>query len=355
MNAEASSDVQQDPEQRVSVRLLFSAAWPGMFEIEDLSGSGIEVSLTRRSVDWGVSRWRHAWLLARDCVRIARASRHHDVTIVCTGGIETFLVPMLWPLFRLQRTPLVMLDPIALASNRLDRLWLASMRHVSLVMCIRKGDIATYGRRFGVPAERCRFVPMPAPSISGEPQATSGEPVTEGEYVYSAGLAHRDWPLLFKACEGLPYRCIVSTPAADLVDIRVPANVEILPALSPEQGRQLMRNAAVVAVTFEDTDLACGPTIVLDALAMGLPVVANDTNACRDYIAHGSTGLLSGTNDHVGLAENITVLMEDPQLRATMGAEGRRVARGELGRAVFEEEVSRIVNDLYRVHHPLHG
>ena len=116
--------------------------------------------------------------------------------------------------------------------------------------------------------------------------------MTEGEYVYSAGLAHRDWPLLFKACEGLPYRCIVSTPAADLVDMAVPANVEILPALSPEEGRRLMRNAAVVAVTFEDTDLACGPTIVLDALAMGLPVVANDTNACRDYIVHGSTGLL---------------------------------------------------------------
>ena len=42
------------------------------------------------------------------------------------------------------------------------------------------------------------------------------------------------------------------------------------------------------------------------------------------------------------------MLMENPQLRATMGAEGRRVAQGELGRAVFEEEVSRIVNDLYR-------
>ena len=350
------SGVQADrPNETDAIRLLFSAAWPGLFEIEDLSDSGIVVSLVRRTVDWNVSRWRHAWLLARDCVRIARASRHHDVTIVCTGGLETFLVPLLWPVFRTRKTPLVMLDPIALASPRLDRLWRRSMRQVSLVLCIRKHDIATYGSRFGVPAEKCRFIAMPAPPFDAEATSPMDEPVAEDGYVYSAGLAHRDWPLLFRACEGLPYRCIVSTQSTDLQNMHIPPNVEVHPILSPENGRRLMRKAAIVAVTFENTDLACGPTIVLDALAMGIPVVANDTNACRDYIVHGSTGLISGTSDHVGLAGNIATLMESPQLRETMGEQGRRMAESELSRAVFEEKVSRIVKDVYRAHRRASG
>jgi glycosyltransferase involved in cell wall biosynthesis len=329
-----------------TIRLLFSAAWPGLFEIDALPGSGIEVSLVRRSVDWDVSRWRHLWLLARDCIGIARAGRRHDVTIVCTGGLETFLVPLLWPLFGGRKAQLVMLDPIALASRRLDRIWRTSMRQVSLVLCIREHDKATYGRRFGVPAEKCQFIAMPAPRFDASSTDTVDEPVAEEGYVYSAGLAHRDWPLLFRACAALPYRCIVSTPSADLANLDIPPNVEVHPALSPEDGRRLMRNAAVVAVTFEDTDLACGPTIVLDALAMGIPVVANDTNACRDYIVHGSTGLISGTGDHAGLAENITTLMESPQLRERMGAQGKRMAEGELSHEVFEEKISRIVKDL---------
>ena len=161
-----------DPDRRVSVRLLFSAAWPGMFEVEDLSGSGIEVSLTRRSVDWGVSRWRQPGC-GRNRVRIARESRHHDVTIVCTGGIETFLVPMLWPLFRLQRTPLVMLDPIALASNRLDRLWRGD--HAPCV----PGAVYTEGRhRHLRPSLRCsrRTVSVRSHARPVHQRGTAGDP-----------------------------------------------------------------------------------------------------------------------------------------------------------------------------------
>ncbi len=350
-----------------AIRLLFSTAWPGLFEIGALPDPGIRVTVTRRSVDWDMSRWRHAWVAGRDCIRLARAGRRHDVTIICTGGLESFVVPLLWLLFRV-RQPLLLLDPIALSSRRLDRLWGIGLRRVALVLCIRRGDIATYGRRFGVPEARCRFVAMPTPPLDTEPdtepapaepagsagstEAAGGESDRPGEYLYSAGLAHRDWGLLFRACEGLPYRCVVSTPSTDLEDMRIPDNVEVHPALSPAQGRRIMRQAALVAVTFEDTDLACGPTIVLDALAMGIPVVANDTNACRDYVDDGVTGLISATTDGEGLARNITTLMEDPALRRRMATAARRQAEGELSRAVFEEKLCALVREAVGGRHP---
>jgi hypothetical protein len=337
------------------LRLLFSAAWPGLFEIADLPGSGIEVTLQHRSADWGVSRWRHAWLLARDCLSIVRAAGDHDATVLCTGGIETYVVPLLWPLGPGRRTPLLVLDPIALASRRFDRLWRLALRRVDLVLCIRSGDVTTYGRRFGVPAHRCRFITMPAPTVSVVDGPGEAGPDAEGErdgvsegaepYIYSAGISRRDWGLLFRACAVVPHRCIVSTPEHDVAHLDVPPNVDVRPALSPEEGRRLMRRAAVVAVTFEETDLACGPLIVLDALAMGIPVVANDTNACRDYIEDGTTGLLSGTHDVEGLAHNLASLMDDPRRRRTMGEQARRAAEGQLSLAVFQGRLASIVRE----------
>lgn len=131
---------------------------------------------------------------------------------------------------------------------------------------------------------------------------------------------------------GLPYRLILATDLSAEHLALAPPNVDVRQSMSPEEGRALMRHAAVVAVTFEDTDLACGPTIILDAISMGIPVVANDTNACRDYIHHGINGYLSRPGDIAGLAENIVSLMERPILRKDMGHQARMLADSDLSR-----------------------
>jgi len=65
------------------------------------------------------------------------------------------------------------------------------------------------------------------------------------------------------------------------------------------------------------------PVTVLEAMAMGLPVVATDVPGCREAVVHGETGLLVPPRDVDKLTLAIQQLVEDPELRQRMGGAGR--------------------------------
>jgi glycosyltransferase involved in cell wall biosynthesis len=67
--------------------------------------------------------------------------------------------------------------------------------------------------------------------------------------------------------------------------------------------------------------------VVMEAMAMGLPVVATRVGGSLDQVDEGRTGLLVAPGDADELAAALARLMDDPDLRARMGAAGpRRIA-----------------------------
>lgn len=65
------------------------------------------------------------------------------------------------------------------------------------------------------------------------------------------------------------------------------------------------------------------PNVVLEAMAVGLPVVATRVGAVPEAVVEGSTGLLVAPRDAVGLAEALHLLLTDPERREIMGRQGR--------------------------------
>ncbi len=87
---------------------------------------------------------------------------------------------------------------------------------------------------------------------------------------------------------------------------------------------------------------AYGMAILL-AQACGCPVVAGDAPGVGEIIGHGDTGLLAPSGDAAALALAVSRLLDDPDLRRSMGDAGRRhvlanhsrdTARRILGRAL---------------------
>jgi glycosyltransferase involved in cell wall biosynthesis len=85
------------------------------------------------------------------------------------------------------------------------------------------------------------------------------------------------------------------------------------------------------------------PIAVLEAMAMGLPVVASAVNGTPEAVIDGQTGYLVPPKDARALADRLSALASDAEARRRMGAAGRRVARE---RFTLERMVSDL-DDLY--------
>jgi N-acetyl-alpha-D-glucosaminyl L-malate synthase BshA len=67
--------------------------------------------------------------------------------------------------------------------------------------------------------------------------------------------------------------------------------------------------------------------VVLEAMAMGVPVVATNTGGTPEVVGEGECGFLRDPKDVDGQVEAILRLLEDPELGRRMGENGIRRAR----------------------------
>jgi len=66
------------------------------------------------------------------------------------------------------------------------------------------------------------------------------------------------------------------------------------------------------------------PRSVLEAMAMGKPVVTTDVPGCRETVVHGESGYIVPVMDSIELAAAIRELISDPEKRTQMGRAARR-------------------------------
>lgn len=96
---------------------------------------------------------------------------------------------------------------------------------------------------------------------------------------------------------------------------------------TPEQVRDWMKRAmvfSVPSVTAPSGDSEGLPTVLVEAQAMGLPVVSFISNGIPEAVEDKKTGFLFPEKDVDNLAQAILRLLRDPELRKKMGEEGRK-------------------------------
>ncbi|MBT3396781.1 MAG: glycosyltransferase family 4 protein [Alphaproteobacteria bacterium] len=68
------------------------------------------------------------------------------------------------------------------------------------------------------------------------------------------------------------------------------------------------------------------PRVLIEAAASGRVIVTSDVPGCREIVRNGETGILVPVRDGPATADALRTLIEDPDLRRTMGAAGRTFA-----------------------------
>lgn len=84
--------------------------------------------------------------------------------------------------------------------------------------------------------------------------------------------------------------------------------------------------AVLPCVITPDGDRDGLPTVLLEAMGKGIPVVTTTVTGGPEIVAEGETGLLCDPGDQVSLADALETLLLDPPRARAMGAAGRRRA-----------------------------
>jgi glycosyltransferase involved in cell wall biosynthesis len=69
------------------------------------------------------------------------------------------------------------------------------------------------------------------------------------------------------------------------------------------------------------------PQVLMQALAVGIPVVSTTVGSIPDVVIEGKTGFVVPPRDAGALAERIARLLDDATLRTRMGIEGRSLVQ----------------------------
>jgi glycosyltransferase involved in cell wall biosynthesis len=91
--------------------------------------------------------------------------------------------------------------------------------------------------------------------------------------------------------------------------------------------------------------------VLPQALAMGKPCVSSDLDGAPEVVVHGRTGFLVKPGDAAGLADAISRLISDPQLRSRMGEAGRRLVDPAFRAETMVDKTAAIYGMLLQKHH----
>ena len=86
--------------------------------------------------------------------------------------------------------------------------------------------------------------------------------------------------------------------------------------------------------------------VLPQALAMGKPCVSFDIDGAPEVVIPGETGYLVRPGDARGLADAISELLANPQLRARMGESGRRRVDPAFRAETMVEQIASVYQSL---------
>jgi glycosyltransferase involved in cell wall biosynthesis len=204
----------------------------------------------------------------------------------------------------------------------------AALRRVDRLVC-PSSYLAALAVRWGVPPGRVNVVPNAAPPLPLLPERETARArfVVDGPTLAFAGRVTRQKALglsldALSRVEGVSF--LVAGDGPDLEELRREASergldgrVRFLGPLARDDVLALFRaaDASLLSSTWENF-----PHTVVEALAVGTPVVATAVGGVPELVRDGENGLLVPRGDAEALAEAIRRLVDDPGLRGRLAA-----------------------------------
>lgn len=246
--------------------------------------------------------------------------RARDYDAVVTMGVRESMAYGLLCALTGRRSKQIMCEVFidAPSSSPIWRLKNAIYRHVAHralgLLANSSKEVETMAQRYRVDSSRIRYVPL---------NTNIANPKMESEddgFLLSAGRTLRDYATLIAAIRRLPnVPTSVICGQHDVQGLEIPSHVTVFHEIPRGEYLDKLRRSRLVALPLLNTERATGQVVMLEAMAMGKPVITTRSPGTVDTIEHEKNGILIAPGDANALAQEIERLWNDPSLREQIG------------------------------------
>lgn len=210
--------------------------------------------------------------------------------------------------------PMVKRVPLALALNHYAGDFVSDVRcfiAVSQSVAKRAGEIERVNSKLSV-----------IPNFVDFGQEVECEKLREPTILFvGPDSPHKGRSVAINAFQRLPQGTAQLRLVGSGAEVRAPS-IHNLGYLTGADLAQQFKTASVLVVPSIWAD-PC-PTVVLEAMTYGLPVIGSRIGGIPDLVVEGQTGLLVPSNDPEALANSMLMILNDEEMRETMGSNAMR-------------------------------
>lgn len=173
--------------------------------------------------------------------------------------------------------------------------------------------------------------------------------VETDDYILVVGQEQRDYKTLLQAVSGTNLKLIIvaSSPWSTYpVTLKTNDNITILQNIPYQELRTLYAKARLVMVPLFDVNYAAGVNTVLEAMAMGKPLVVSQITGIADYVVHNETGLYVTAGSVNELRDAILSLWSNPGACRRLGANARQAVEQAMNLTTYVNRVVQIARDV---------
>lgn len=169
-------------------------------------------------------------------------------------------------------------------------------------------------------------------------------------YYAAMGWANRDYTTLCEAFRGTQLQLKILAGKRNIENR--PSNVDLVDLSGKGmEGMAFLReyyyDAIAICLPITTTnDVPNGATVLVEALAMGKPIIATASETNYVDIEKEGIGICVKRNDVNGWKEAIKYLADNPDIRKTMGEKAKLLAKERLNLEIFTENVRRNLETL---------
>ena len=181
--------------------------------------------------------------------------------------------------------------------------FIVQSKYIDRFVCFSKEECEYYPSLFNVSRKRFVYVPVGIEPIDYHDTKDEG-------YIFATGRSNRDYDFLLSVLDNSDYQCQIAcdTMAKTLNG----GGISILTDCHGNEMIKRMAHSHCVVIPLKDIHASSGQLVILQAMALGKPVICTDADGIRDYTSTDTTIMIP--NDVDKWKEALNLLYNNEQL-----------------------------------------